>query len=218
MPPLDALTEAAKQEWLEEWVAGPSEQTRLLVPGTPAPDFELLDDGGSPVLLSSFWRNGPALVMFWRHFGCGCGIERAKGLIAQADSYARAGLNPVIVGQGEPERSAEYKDRNDIAYPILSDPDQHVYQAYGVGHFAFEQVINGDGASDYFRHTRALGEHMNAGRPPGRALVDSPWRASAEFVVGQGGTIRLAYAYQWCGSDPDPDLLTTAAELSALSL
>ena len=215
MQSLEALTAAAKQRWLEEWVAGPREQTRLLEPGTAAPDFELVDDTGLTLRLSSFWRSGPALVMFWRHFGCGCGIGRAAGLVEQADAYDGVGLNPVIVGQGEPERSSQYKARHHVAYPILSDPDQDVYRAYGVGHFAFEQVINGEGASDYFSHSRELGEQMNSGRPPERALVDSPWRASAEFVIGQGGTIRLAYAYQWCGSDPDPDLLTTAAELSA---
>jgi peroxiredoxin len=210
------LNEAAKQEWLDEWVAGPSEQTSLLVPGTVAPDFELLDDTGSTVHLSDFWRNGPALVMFWRHYGCGCGIDRAEGLIAEADAYAEAGLNPVIVGQGEPERSAQYRDWHNVPYPILSDPDQDAYRAYGVGHFAFEQIFAGEGALDYFSHSRDLGEQLKAGRPPERTLVDSPWRASAEFVIGQGGTIRFSYAYQWCGSDPDPDVLITAAELSAL--
>jgi peroxiredoxin len=217
MGSLEALTEAATQEWLEEWVAGPSEQTSLLFPGTAAPDFELLDDTGSTVHLSDFWQDGPALVMFWRHYGCGCGIDRAKGLTVEADAYAQAGLNPVIVGQGEPERSAQYKDRHNISYPILSDPNQDVYRAYGVGHFAFEQIFNGEGATDYFSHSRELGEQLlNSGRPPERTLVDSPWRASAEFVIGQGGTIRLSYAYQWCGSDPLPDILITAAEVSAL--
>ena len=216
MRSVEALNEAAKQEWLEEWVAGPSEQTNLLPPGTAAPDFELLDETGTSVHLSEFWLDGPALLMFWRHNGCGCGADRAESLIAEADAYAQAGLNPVIVGQGEPERSAQYKDLYNIPYPILSDPDQDAYRAYGVGHFAFEQIIFGEGASEYFVRSRDQGEQMNAARPPGRALVDSPWRASAEFVIGKGGTIRLSYAYQWCGADPEPDVLITAAELSAL--
>jgi peroxiredoxin len=217
MQSLEELTAAAQARWLEEFVAGPSEQTSLLVPGTAAPDFELPDETGSPVRLSDFWQDGPALIMFWRHYGCGCGIGRVEGLIAEADAYAKAGVNPVIVGQGEPERSARYKELHKVPYPILSDPDQEVYRAYGVGHFNIEQIFNGEGASDYFSHSRELGmKFLDSGRPPERALVDSPWRASAEFVVGQGGSIRLAYAYQWCGSDPDPDLLISAAELSAL--
>ena len=217
MASLQQLTEAAKQEWLEGWVAGPTEQTSLLPPGTAAPDFELLDDTGTAVRLSDFWKSGPALVMFWRHYGCGCGLARVEGLIEQADGYADAGIDPVIVGMGEPERSAQYREWHGVPYPILSDPDQNVYRAYGVGHFAYEQIFNGPGALQFVDHSRETGEQFLSGdRPPERTLVDSPWRASAEFVVGKGVTIRLAYAYQWCGSDPDPDLLITAAELSAL--
>ena len=217
MQSLEALTEAAKQEWLEEWVAGPSEQTSLLVPGTAAPDFVLLDDTGSEVRLSDFWENGPALVMFWRHYGCGCGVSRAESLIEEADAYAHAGISPVIVGQGEPERSAQYREWHSVPYPILSDPNQEVYRAYGVGHFAYEQIFAGEGALDYISLSREIGERFLSGdRPPERTLVDSPWRASAEFVIGQGGTIRLSYAYQWCGSNPDPEMLITAAEISAL--
>ena len=56
MGTLEQLTEAAKEEWLEGWVAGPTEQTNLLPPGTAAPDFDLLDDTGSTVRLSDFWK------------------------------------------------------------------------------------------------------------------------------------------------------------------
>lgn len=217
MPSLEGLTEAAKQEWLEEWVAGPSEQTSLLPPGSAAPDFELLDDTGSKVRLSNVWKDGPALVMFWRHCGCSCGIHRVEGLIEQADAYAEAGISPVIVGQGEPERSAQYKAWHNVPYPILSDPDQDVYRAYGVGHFAYEQMFAGEDALEFVSRSREIGEQWLSGsRPPERTRVDSPWRASAEFVIGRGGTIRLSYAYQLCGSDPMPEILITAAELSAL--
>lgn len=171
---------------------------------------------GCPRRLSEFWEAGPALVMFWRHYGCGCGITRNEGLIEEAAAYAAAGISPVIVGMGEPERSAQYKDLHDVPYPILSDPDQEVYRAYGVGHFAYEQIFAGDGALEFVDLSREAGQRLNENRPPGRTLVDSPWRASAEFVVGRGGTIRLRYAYQWCGSDPMPEMLITAAELSAL--
>ncbi len=60
MGSLERLTEAAKQEWLEGWVAGPTEQNNLCLPGTAAPDFELLDDTGSLFVSLAFWRDGPA--------------------------------------------------------------------------------------------------------------------------------------------------------------
>lgn len=106
-----------------------------------------------------------------------------------------------------PERSARYKDGHTIPCPILSGPDQDVYRACGVGHFSIEQIFNGEGSSEFSGHSRDLGEQvLDSCRPPERTPVVGPWRASGEFVVTQGRAIRLAYASQWCGSDPAPDL------------
>ncbi|MGB1755155.1 MAG: redoxin domain-containing protein, partial [Candidatus Thalassarchaeaceae archaeon] len=84
-----------------------------------APDLELLDHTGSLRKLSSFWSDGPALIMFWRHFGCGCGLDRASRLSEEYDAYLDAGITPVIIGQGEPERAAEYREKYEIDCPIL---------------------------------------------------------------------------------------------------
>ena len=51
-------------------------------------------------------------------------------------------------------------------------------------------------------------------REQGQPLVDDPWRAVKEFVVGANGRIRLTYAYQYCEDYPAAQLLATAALLS----
>ena len=107
MESTDGLTEAAEKEWLEIWVAGPGDKrSKLLGPGTSAPDLELLDHTGASRRLSSYWSDGPVLLMFWRHFGCGCGLDRSSRLNDEYADYMAAGINPVIIGQGEPERAA----------------------------------------------------------------------------------------------------------------
>ena len=101
MEATERLTEAAEKEWLETWVAGPGDKrSKLLDPGTSGPDLELLDHTGASRRLSSFWSDGPALLMFWRHFGCGCGLDRASRLNEEYADYLDAGINPVIIGQG----------------------------------------------------------------------------------------------------------------------
>jgi hypothetical protein len=40
--------------------------------------------------------------------------------------------------------------------------------------------------------------------------VDSPWQLPGEFVVDRGGTIRLAYRYQYCEDFPDWLVLAAA--------
>jgi hypothetical protein len=66
----------------------------LLSFGMPAPDLTLPDETGTPRRLSEFWTAAPALVMFWRHFGCSCGVARAERLIAEIDAYREVNLTP----------------------------------------------------------------------------------------------------------------------------
>jgi len=206
---------AAESRWLDRWTEGPTEKApELLSPGTAAPDLTLPDETGAPRRLAEFWSSGPALVIFWRHFGCSCGVARSERLIAELDTYRDADLTPVIIAQGEPERTAQYKAAHGIPCAILCHPDLEAYRAFGVGHWAVEQVLF-DAPPEYWDHSREVGIEFQAGRRrAGRPPVDDPWRATAEFVVGTSGLIRLAYAYQYCEDYPDPRVLTTAARLS----
>ena len=138
----DKLTKAAEVEWLDTWTDGPGDKrSKLLEIGTKAPDLELLDHTGVSRRLSSFLSDGPALFMFWRHFGCGCGVDRASRLKDEYADYQAAGINPVIIGQGEPERAAAYKEEHNIECTILCDPDFTVYSAFGLSNFGIEQLL-----------------------------------------------------------------------------
>ena len=170
------LTEAAEVEWLETWVEGPGDQrTRLLEPGTAAPEFDLFDEEGINRELASFWADGPALIMFWRHFGCGCGIDRASRLRVEYEDYVAAGLSPVIIGQGEPERAAAYKQKYEIPCTILCGPGFAAYDAYGLANFGIEQVLY-DAPEEMWGHSMQVGIGFQAARRQmDRPLVDNPW-------------------------------------------
>jgi peroxiredoxin len=214
---LERLTGSAEQEWLERWSAGPREpEGQGLRIGATAPNLPLLDETGSPRLLSEFWAAGPALLMFWRHFGCGCGVARAQRLRAEWPGYLAAGLTPVIIGQGEPARAAEYRAQHDLPCPVLCDPDLGAYHAYGIGQWPVERILY-DAPASFWGHGRDQGlGFQEARRARGRPLVDDPWRAAAEFVIRPDGGVRLPYLYQYCEDFPDPRVLTAAARLSAL--
>jgi peroxiredoxin len=211
----DDLIEAAEKEWLEAWVSGPGEKrSKLLETGTSAPEMELLDHTGKSVQLSSFWSEGPALLMFWRHFGCGCGLDRGSRLKEEYDDYISAGIRPVIIGQGEPERAASYREKFDIPCIILCDPDFDSYEAYGLSHFGVEQVLY-DAPEETWCHSKEIGvDFQEARRAIGRPLVDNPWMSTGEFLVLPSGTIRTSYAYQYCSDYPDPRVFLTAAKMA----
>ena len=100
MTSVQELTSAAETEWLGRWIEGPTEREMADLPsGSKAPDLVLPDHTGRERRLSEFWSDQPALVMFWRHFGCWCGFERAERLREEVQAYREVGLNPVIIAQ-----------------------------------------------------------------------------------------------------------------------
>jgi len=213
--PVEALTAAAEQEWLERWSAGPVEPEGGGVPkGSRALDLTLPDETGTLRQLSEFWQSGPALLVFWRHFGCGCGTDRAHRLVAEYPELVAAGLTPVVIGQGEPPRAAAYRTAHALPCPVLSDPDHAAYRAYGLGQWSPERILF-DAPDIYLDHDQAIGATFQAGRRlGGRPLVDDPWRATGEFVVSTDGTVVLPYVYQYCEDFPDSRVFTAAARRS----
>lgn len=209
------LVTAAEKEWLATWTAGPVETEGTGLPrGAPAPDLVLADHTGRDRTLSELWSEGPLLLMFWRHFGCGCGVDRATRLRSEYDDYLATGLVPVIIAQGEPERAAAYRAENRLPCPVLCDPDHVAYRAYGIGQWGPERVLF-DAPAEYWSHPHELGARLQSDRRDlGRPTVDDPWRGTAEFVIGRSGTVRLCHAYQHCEDFPDPRVLTAAARLS----
>lgn len=212
MASLQELTTAAEVEWLDGWTSGPVEaEAAGLATGATAPDRVLADHAGTPRTLSEFWSQGPALVLFWRHFGCSCGAERARRLIDEAEALREAGLELVIIAQGEPTRAAAYHDLHSLPCPVLCDPQHEAYRAWGIGQWPVERVLY-DAPPEYWARPSGLGAALQDDRRSlGTPLVDDPWRAVAEFVVGADGTVLLAYAYQYCEDFPDVRVLTTAA-------
>jgi len=206
--------EAAEKEWIEGWKRGPQRLRWTKMPvqvGDDAPDFELPDSNGHMVKVSSYWQDRPALVLFWRHYGCGCGIDRAGMLTKEYDAYRNAGANVLIIGQGEPARAAAYAEKYKLpALPILCDPEFRSYEAYGLVEGKPSQILF-DAPEKFLDRDIDAGmklaeERRNLGRP----LVDNSWLLPGEFVVDQQGIVRLAYRYNYCEDFPDFRVLIAA--------
>ena len=210
---VDNQIEAAEKEWLALWKQGPSRLRWTKVPlqvGDLAPDFELQDTSGKSVHLRDFWRNGPALIMFWRHYGCSCGVDRANSLKNEYDDYIKLGASVVVIGQGEPERSKEYSQRNGIPCSVLCDPTFSVYEAYDLLEGKPSQIVY-DAPDEYLHIDYETGAELQKSRHgTDGGLVDSPWQLPGEFVIDQKGIIQLAHRYQHCEDWPTPSMLIPA--------
>jgi peroxiredoxin len=210
---IDELTEAAEQRWRAAWAEGPTRLRWAAVPpqiGDLAPDATLSDHDDNAVLLSSLWAQRPLLLLFWRHFGCSCGMDRAARLREELQGYRAAGGDVVIVGQGEPPRAARYRELHGLEVPVLCDPDRAAYQAFGLLQGTPAQILF-DAPDEFLRCELEAGLGMSAARHgTDRASVDDPWQLPGEFVIGANGIIRLAHRYGWCEDYPDPRIHVAA--------
>ena len=101
-----------------------------LAPGDVAPDFTLPDADGNPVSLASF-RGQQLIVYFYPAAmtpGCtkeACDFRDNLAGLAQADT-AVLGISP-----DAPAKLAKFRDKEHLTFPLLSDPDHTVHEAYG---------------------------------------------------------------------------------------
>jgi thioredoxin-dependent peroxiredoxin len=100
-----------------------------LTPGNEAPDFTLLDAGGTEVSLGDF-RGRKVLVYFYPKAdtpGCtkqACGLRDALPDIGDA---AVVGISP-----DKPAALERFDTKYGLGFPLLSDPDHAVAEAFGV--------------------------------------------------------------------------------------
>jgi hypothetical protein len=145
--------------------------------------------------------------MFWRHYGCSCGRDRARRLSAEYKDFVMTGVNVVVIGQGEPEGAAAYANKNNIPCPVLCDPTYKVYEAYDLLEGRTSQILF-DATDELLKCDFNAGRQLSDERHgTERAAVDNPWQLPGEFVVDKKGIIKLAYRYQYCEDWPNPLVL-----------
>lgn len=102
-----------------------------LVPGDPAPDFALPDQNGDTVKLADF-QGRQLLIYFYPKAdtpGCtaqACSVRDALPELGEI-GVAAVGISPDASG-----RQNKFDKKYTLGFPLLSDPDHEVAEAYGV--------------------------------------------------------------------------------------
>lgn len=157
--------------------------------------------------LSDFWKERPALLVFWRHFGCGCGVGRAERLKEDYPRLVEAGAAVAVIGQGEPERAAWYKQKFSVPCPVLCDSDERLYRAFGLLECSPWLLLGKPKPGpEYFENLIQV--HREKGRP----VADNPFLLPGEFVVSTQGRLVLAYRYQYCDNYPEVEVLLASIQ------
>jgi len=112
-------------------IAPPIVAAMPLTPGAKAPDFTLLDQHGEPFSLSKSLKQRKArhLIYFYPKAdtpGCttqACGLRDVLGDIGDA---VVVGISP-----DAPEKQAAFDTKFSLGFPLISDEDHGVAEAYG---------------------------------------------------------------------------------------
>jgi peroxiredoxin Q/BCP len=133
-----------------------------LAPGDEAPDFTLPDADGNPVSLSAL-RGQPVIVYFYpAAMTPGC-TKEACDFSESLPDLGKAGLTVLGISPDAPAKLRKFRDKEHITFPLLSDPERTVLNAYG-----------------------AYGEKMNYGKKTMGVIRST-------FVVGADGKVEKAY-------------------------
>lgn len=101
-------------------------------PGDQAPDFDLPDQDGTRRKLSELLTDGPVVLFFYpAAMTSGCTAESCHFRDLAAE-FAEVGAQRVGISRDSVERQKEFADKHDFGYPLLSDTDGGVAEAFGV--------------------------------------------------------------------------------------
>ena len=123
----------------------------MLKTGTKAPGFTLENDRGGETSLSALLQDGPLVLYFYpADFTPGC-TKEACSIRDIHNEIQAVGLQVVGISPQDIESHQRFRDKHDLPFILLSDPDKAVIRDYdvdgpfGVGVRRATFLINQDG-------------------------------------------------------------------------
>ncbi|HSE64953.1 MAG TPA: peroxiredoxin-like family protein [Thermoanaerobaculia bacterium] len=102
-----------------------------LAPGNPAVPFATVDVEGHPVSLEQF-RGRPLLLMFFRYASCPMCNLRLHDFSEVYPRLQARGLSAVAFFHSSARAIKRNAGRRSDAFPLVADPNQEIYRAFGV--------------------------------------------------------------------------------------
>src|SRR5579862_4107284 len=103
----------------------------MIAAGSPAPDFTLDDQDGTPVHLADLRGRTVVLYFYPKADTPGCTVQ-ACGVRDRRADYAAAGAVVLGVSPDTVKQIAKFAAKYDLGFTLLADPDHAVAERYGV--------------------------------------------------------------------------------------
>jgi peroxiredoxin Q/BCP len=99
--------------------------------GEPAPEFTLLAANGEPVSLSQF-RGSEVVLFFYPKDNSPVCTAEACSFRDSYEAFREAGAEVIGISADPVESHRQFRERNRLPFPLLSDPGGAVRALYGV--------------------------------------------------------------------------------------
>ncbi len=177
--------------------------------GEPAPDVTLTAAGKSePLLLSSLWKERPAVLVFLRHLGCMFCREHTAQLQESLPLFQELEVRIALINFESEEATQKFCSARNLNEPFLclSDTERNAYRAYNLSRITATELFAPHVWARGFQ--AALHGHL-ASIPKG-----DPFQMPGVFVVDTAGILRYAYRSRDAADNPPNEpILTVLREL-----
>ena len=99
--------------------------------GTKAPDFTLPADNGQEISLSAYLGQKVILYFYPKDNTSGCTLE-AKAFRDHLSDFQKLGYVVLGVSRDSIRKHCNFRDKNELNFPLLSDAEEVVIQLYDV--------------------------------------------------------------------------------------
>ena len=145
-----------------------------------APDFSADSWDGPAISLASL-RGHNVWLGFYRYASCPLCNMRIQEVIRRSDALSAGGLKLLAVFQSPADSIADYVGRQSPPFPLLSDPTETLYKAYGLGASSLGFLAPQNGI--------LLAKAASLGFIPGR-MEGTKTRVPGDFLIDEEGVLR----------------------------
>ncbi len=148
--------------------------------GDRVPPIKLSDQLGRTVDMASLLLDGPVVLAFYRGGWCPYCNLTLRALQSALDDLKGAGATLVAITPELPDHSLSTSEKNELSFPVLSDPNNEVGREFRIVFPIAEDVV-----ALQLERDRDVAAHNGA------AVAEVPLPAT--YVIGRDGVIRYAF-------------------------
>ena len=96
-----------------------------------------------------------------------------------------AEIDVVLVGMGKAAEAEKFRQELDVVFPLICDPEKHLYGTYGLKKATFRQIAS---PGLLMKGLQAVSQGHFLGRPQG-----DPMQMPGAFIIDKGGRFLLQH-------------------------